>query len=122
MTMPKGWNKPSSSSLSNIDVSNDNRKTSIDNYDDKDISTFATTPTKTVSKAKKRALIVSISSYKQLQPLEFCKKDGEEMYLLLKNLGYEIKYGHKLIGDVNWETLRKAIINFFTDNTIKSKD
>ncbi len=114
--MPKGWNKPSSSSLDIYD-NKDNEKIVID---DGDSSTAATTLT--VSKAKKRALIVGISSYEQLQPLEFCKKDGEQMYLLLKNLGYEIQKDHKLIGDVNWETLRNAIINFFTDKTIKSKD
>jgi Caspase domain len=33
---------------------------------------------------KKRALIISIGNYSKLQPLNFCKNDGEEMYELLK--------------------------------------
>jgi len=112
MTMPKGWDKPSS-------ILDNSGKIVRDG----DLTKAGQSASSTTVKAKKRALIISISSYKHLQPLEFCKKDGEEMYVLLKNLGYEIKEGHKLIGDVNRETLRKAIINFFTDNTtIKSKD
>ena len=43
------------------------------------------------NEGKKRALIASISSYNNRLPsLEFCQKDGEEMYQLLRALGYEI--------------------------------
>src|SRR5689334_16948509 len=71
---------------------------------------------------RKRALIVSISSYNTLRRLEFCQKDGEEMYKLLEVLGYEISDNNKLIGEVKSETMRNAIMKFFTDRSIKSKD
>jgi Caspase domain/NHL repeat len=54
--------------------------------------------------------------------LEFCKKDGEEMYQLLKSLGYQITDNHKLVGQVNYEKMRDAIIDFFTDVNTKSED
>jgi Caspase domain len=69
----------------------------------------------------KKALVVGISEYtNDLQTLGFCKKDGEEMYKLLKNLGYEITSA--LIGDVNWITMRTALLQFFTNRNIKPND
>jgi hypothetical protein len=43
------------------------------------------------NEGKKRALIISISSYADncLPPLDFCEKNGKEMYSLLKTLGYK---------------------------------
>ena len=41
----------------------------------------------------KKALIVAVSNYddtSKLRPLEFCKNDGQEMYSVLKELGYDI--------------------------------
>jgi len=107
--MPKGWKSSSSiSSAATTDRIKDVEKKVLEEGKG--------------DGGKKKALIISISSYKHLQPLEFCQKDGQEIYLLLKKLGYEIEEGHKLIGEVKWDTLRKAIINFFTDKTTKSKD
>lgn len=72
---------------------------------------------------KKRALIISVSNYENnLQPLDFCKKDGEEIYQLLTSLGYEIPDDFKLIGDVKWQTMRDSIIRFFTNPDIKAED
>jgi uncharacterized protein YjbI with pentapeptide repeats len=71
---------------------------------------------------RKKALIISISDYSKLRPLDFCKNDGEEMYDLLKSLGYEIADTNRLIGEVKWETMREAILKFFGDRSIKAKD
>lgn len=74
------------------------------------------------SGGKKKALIISISSYKHLRLLDFCQKNGEAMHSLLQVLGYEISDNHKLIGEVKWETIRNAIMKFFKDKSAKSKD
>lgn len=65
------------------------------------------------NKEKKKALIVSVSDYANLENLDFCKNDGEEMYDTLSNLGYEIPVNKKLIGSVQDVTFKKAIIDFF---------
>jgi tetratricopeptide (TPR) repeat protein len=71
----------------------------------------------------RKALIISVSEYAtQLQPLSFCKNDGEHMYELLKSINYEIEDNHKLIGYVKYESLREAIIDFFTDIDNKAED
>jgi tetratricopeptide (TPR) repeat protein/streptogramin lyase len=66
----------------------------------------------------RKALVISVSDYStsNLQDLEFCKNDGEDMYELLKSLGYEIPGNHKLVGQVRYDTVRDAIFDFF-DNT-----
>ena len=66
-------------------------------------------------KGKKKALIISVSNYKNknLDNLEFCKNDGEEIYRILKKLGYEISSSHKLIGNVESKYMKTAIIDFF---------
>lgn len=71
---------------------------------------------------KKRALIVAVSDYLHLQSLDFCRNDGEQMFNLLNSLGFEIYEGEKLIGFVEWGKMREAIIKFFTNEDIKSKD
>ena len=72
---------------------------------------------------EKKALIVSVSSYEKLRNLDFCKKDGEEIYSILKNLGYQISSDNTLIGgQVKYEILRKSLIKFFTNSDIRSKD
>src|SRR5689334_12894637 len=38
------------------------------------------------------------------------------------NAGYEIAPNNKLIGEVDYQTMRNALINFFRDPTTKSKD
>ncbi len=70
----------------------------------------------------RKALIIAISDYDKLQPLNFCRKDGEEMYKVLKSLGYEILPRHKLIGRVKWEEMRPAMRDFFQDRNVKPKD
>ena len=73
---------------------------------------------------RRKALVISVSQYDSanLQSLDFCKKDGEEMYELLKLIGYEITDNHKLIGHVNYNDMRDAIMHFFTDINTKSDD
>jgi hypothetical protein len=73
--------------------------------------------------ATRKALIVSVSNYStNLQPLSFCKNDGEEMCELLKSLGYEISDNNKLIGYVKFDTMREAIYDFFDNANSKADD
>jgi hypothetical protein len=61
----------------------------------------------------KKAIVIGISDYDLLQPLDFCKADGVKMHELLRSIGYEIQENHKLIGRVKREEMREAIIDFF---------
>jgi tetratricopeptide (TPR) repeat protein len=70
----------------------------------------------------KKAIIIGISEYDLLQPLNFCKTDGIKMYELLRSLGYEIQENHKLIGKVRREEMRDAIIDFFRNRNVKPRD
>ena len=49
--------------------------------------------------ARKKALVVGISDYTNLQKLDFCKNDGKEVYDVLTSLGYEIADENRLIGN-----------------------
>jgi hypothetical protein len=40
--------------------------------------------------AQRKALVVGISDYTNLQQLDFCKNDGTEVYDVLSSLGYDI--------------------------------
>ena len=71
---------------------------------------------------KKKALIVSVSDYENLENLEFCNNDGEQMYEVLSSRGYEIPENRKLIGTVKDGTVRKAIIDFFRDDSNNTFD
>jgi len=74
-------------------------------------------------RGQKRALIISISKYDKLDPLDFCEKDGNKMYDVLFKLGYTIQDQYKLIGGrIEYLELHDAIINFFQDGSIDSKD
>lgn len=74
-------------------------------------------------KGKKRALIIGISRYKQLENLDFCENDGRAMYDVLNNkLGYEVLDDHFLIRETNYDRMRRAISNFFTDKTTSPED
>ena len=67
--------------------------------------------------AKKKAIVIGVSEYStSLQPLNFCKNDGKEMFELLTSLGYEILDNHRLIGYVGFQEMREAIYDFF-DNS-----
>ena len=68
--------------------------------------------------ARKKALVVGISDYTNLQKLDFCRNDGKEVYDLLTSVGYEISDKNKLVGALNnmllkvgsstvWEIIRK---------------
>jgi hypothetical protein len=70
----------------------------------------------------KKAIVIGISDYDLLQPLDFCKTDGTEMYDLLRSLGYEIPDRHKLIGRVEREGMRDAIIDFFRNRNVRPRD
>jgi tetratricopeptide (TPR) repeat protein len=69
----------------------------------------------------KKALILGISSYDSLEPLEFCDNDSREMSSLLLSLGYHIN--GTLSGYVKWDKMRDAIYEFFgNDKVIKHED
>jgi uncharacterized protein YjbI with pentapeptide repeats len=71
---------------------------------------------------KKSALIVSISDYDKptLPKLGFSKNDGDEMGHFLKSQGYEIN--NALIGRANYEVVKGAIMDFFTNDKIIPED
>jgi hypothetical protein len=60
-----------------------------------------------IKRGKRKALIVGISEYASLQKLDFCKKDGQEVYAILSSLGYEISENNKLIGEVKGEKVKE---------------
>jgi hypothetical protein len=73
----------------------------------------------------RKALIISVTDYystSNLQSLDFCKNDGEEMYKLLDSLGYEILDNHKLVGQVRFDIMRDAIYDFFDNTHTKAED
>ena len=72
------------------------------------------------SKIDKKALVIGVSDYSNLQSLHFCKNDGETMYKILNSLNYEIF--DNLIGYVKWDIMRDAIFDFFSDPNIKPND
>jgi uncharacterized caspase-like protein len=70
----------------------------------------------------KRALVVAISEYDNLEPLRVCKKDGNEVLKLLEKNDYVIQKDHRLIGRVNHSTLRDKVYDFFHDQNISPED
>jgi len=70
----------------------------------------------------RKALIISLSDYEELERLEFCKNDGEAIYKTLTALGYEIPEKRKIIGTASGSELRNAIIDFFRDGSVKTSD
>jgi tetratricopeptide (TPR) repeat protein len=72
------------------------------------------------TEGKKKALIVAISDYINLQKLNFCQRDGEEMFELLTRLEYEIPV--RLIGNIKSDVMKDAIYDFFSNPRIKSDD
>ncbi|MGH9953970.1 MAG: caspase family protein, partial [Nitrososphaeraceae archaeon] len=74
------------------------------------------------NKSGKKALIIGISDYSNLEPLSFCKNDGQEMFNVLSSLDYEIHNDNVLLGYVKWERLRDSIYDFFNNENIKPND
>ena len=72
------------------------------------------------SRENKKALVIGISDYSNLQSLHFCKNDGETMSKILNSLDYKIF--DTLIGYVKWDIMRDTIFDFFTDTKIKPND
>ena len=64
---------------------------------------------------QKKALVVGISDYTNLQQLDFCKNDGTEVYEVLTSLGYEISDKNKLIGKAMGTKVKDTIYDFFDD-------
>jgi Caspase domain len=73
---------------------------------------------------QKRALIIGVSEYNDndIQSLEFCRNDGEKIYETLKSISYKIPDNYKLVGHVQFETMRNAIYDFFDDGNTKADD
>jgi hypothetical protein len=71
---------------------------------------------------KRKALIVAVSNYTDLQRLNFCKNDGKELHNILSSLGYGISEGDNLIGEVKGEKIREKIFDFFHHDAITPDD
>jgi hypothetical protein len=65
----------------------------------------------------KKALVIAVSEYDSpnLKAIKFCENDGQEMFKVLRKVGFEIPDNCKLIGKVESQKLRKAIYSFFTN-------
>ena len=77
------------------------------------------------TKVSKMALVIAVSDYfssSKLKSIDFCRKDGEELYKVLKELGYDIPDNRKLIGQVESSKMKNAIYDFFTSEDNKPDD
>jgi Leucine-rich repeat (LRR) protein len=63
---------------------------------------------------QRKALIIGISDYTNLQKLDFCKNDGTEIYVL-SSLGYEISDKYRLVGEAKGEKVKDVIYDFLDD-------
>jgi len=68
--------------------------------------------------------VIAISDYQDenLEDLDFCKNDGKEMSNTLKNIGYEITEDRYLVGEINYEKMKKSLIKFFQDDNVGPQD
>jgi len=76
------------------------------------------------TQGKKKALIVAVSDYDNLpkeKQLPFCRNDGDGIYQVLHEQGFEIPDDWKLIGRVTSKQLKDAIFDFFRTRT-ESRD
>jgi hypothetical protein len=64
---------------------------------------------------QRKALIIGISDYTNLQKLDFCKNDGTEIYQVLSSLGYEISDKYRLVGEAKGEKVKDVIYDFLDD-------
>lgn len=74
-----------------------------------------------MKRAQKKALVIGISDYTNLQKLDFCKNDGKEIYEVLSSLGYEVSDKFRLVGEAKGEKVRDSIYDFF-DNVNNNLD
>lgn len=74
--------------------------------------------------AKKNALIISVSKYNDpdLDKIQFVQNDGEEMFKVLTKLGYDIPKERKLVGKVDFDSMRLSINQFFQDRDLNPDD
>ena len=74
--------------------------------------------------SQKKALVIAVSNYQNndLHDLDFCEKDGMEIYKTLKSLGYEMYGENQLIGNVSAQKIRDTVTDFFINNDIKTND
>lgn len=72
----------------------------------------------------KKALIVSVSSYtsNKLENLEFCKYDGEQMAMNLKEIGFSVPDHRILVGNVSRDDVASAMVDFFQGEHVDSDD
>jgi len=75
-------------------------------------------------KGNKKALVIAVSDYESssLKSILFCKNDGQEMYEVLKKLGYDIPDKRRLIGNVDSQILKNTIYDFFTNEENQPDD
>jgi hypothetical protein len=73
---------------------------------------------------EKKALIIGVSEYNDndIQPLEFCRNDGEKMHETLKSIAYQIPDNCKLLGHVEFDKMREAIYDFFDNANTRADD
>jgi uncharacterized caspase-like protein len=74
-----------------------------------------------LTRAQRKALVIGISDYTNLQKLDFCKNDGKEVYEVLSSLGYEISDKFRIVGEAKGDKVRDAIFDFF-DNVNNNLD
>ncbi|MGA9153507.1 MAG: caspase family protein [Candidatus Nitrosopolaris sp.] len=75
-----------------------------------------------ITNAQKKALIVGISDYTNLQRLDFCRNDGTEVHKVLSSQGYKISDENRLVGEAKGEEVREAIYDFFGDISTSPDD
>ena len=73
---------------------------------------------------KRKALVISVSYYQDenLEDLDFCKNDGNEMFKFLKKNGYDIIEDRKLVGKVKYSEMKTVLIDFFRNEEINPSD
>jgi tetratricopeptide (TPR) repeat protein len=76
------------------------------------------------NKGNKKALVIAVSEYESsnLKSIQFCRNDGQEMFEVLKKLGYDIPDKRRLIGNVDSQILKNTIYDFFTNEENKPDD
>ena len=75
-----------------------------------------------VSKDRKKALVIAVSDYEECPNLKHCKNDGNAVYELLKSLAYQVNDKDGLVGHVKSDQMKDAIVDFFTNEAIRTGD